>query len=271
MDLVRDSSGRVTGLVLEERDRSLHRIEAGIVIGADGLRSNVARHAGAAIYREGPHACGVVYGFWPGLENEGTRWYYRPGVSVGVIPTHADQSCIFVAVASARFPRELQGDMESGYRRLMATGTAALAERLAALEPTEPLRGYPGHPGIMRQSHGPGWALVGDAGYFKDPITAHGISDALRDAELLARAVEQGTDRALAAYQATRDRLSGELFEVTDAIAAFEWDLEAVRALHRRLSRAMNEEVEALLALEALPARRGATSPEPPAGGEPSI
>ena len=62
--------------------------------------------------------------------------------------------------------------------------------------PAERFRGYPGQPGVMRQSHGPGWALVGDAGYFKDPITAHGISDALRDAELLARAVIRGSDRA---------------------------------------------------------------------------
>ena len=103
----------------------------------------------------------------------------------------------------------------------------------------------------MRQSHGPGWALVGDAGYFKDPITAHGISDALRDAEFLARAVERGSDAALAAYQSNRDALSRELFEITDAIAGFEWDLESLKPLHKALSVAMNNEVDALLALDA--------------------
>jgi flavin-dependent dehydrogenase len=102
----------------------------------------------------------------------------------------------------------------------------------------------------MRQSHGPGWALVGDAGYFKDPITAHGISDALRDAEFLARAVEQGSDQALAKYQSTRDELSRELFESTDSIAGFEWSLETLKPLHKSLSRAMNVEVEALVGLE---------------------
>ena len=102
----------------------------------------------------------------------------------------------------------------------------------------------------MRQSHGPGWALVGDAGYFKDPITAHGISDALRDAEYLARAVEQGTERAMAAYQSTRDELSAALFESSDAIAGFEWNLDGVQALHKDLSRAMNHEVEALVSLD---------------------
>src|SRR5262249_37980302 len=126
----------------------------------------------------------------------------------------------------------------------------ALARELADAEPSEPFRGFPGHPGVMRQSHGPGWALVGDAGYFKDPITAHGISDALRDAEFLARAVLMGTDGALAAYHPARDELSRELFEITDAIAGFEWDLDGLKPLHKRLSTVMNHEVDALLALD---------------------
>jgi len=80
----------------------------------------------------------------------------------------------------------------------------------------------------MRRSWGPGWALVGDAGYFKDPLTAHGLTDALRDAELLARgitAVIGGADErdALARYQKTRDALSTALFDVTDAIAGHRW------------------------------------------------
>ena len=54
------------------------------------------------------------------------------------------------------------------------------------------MRGFGGHPGFLKRSTGDGWALVGDAGYFKDPLTAHGITDALRDAELLARAIAAG-------------------------------------------------------------------------------
>ena len=84
--------------------------------------------------------------------------------------------------------------------------------------------------------HGPGWALVGDAGYFKDPITAHGITDALRDAEILARAVSPAPTPALGRYQATRDALSLPLFEATDAIAALDWSLPA-QALHKALTR----------------------------------
>ena len=257
VDLVRAWDGRVEGVVLEERDRSLHRILAGIVIGADGLRSTVARSVEAATYRHGHHACGVVYAFWRGLENAGNRWHYRPGVSVGAIPTNHDDTCIFVATPPARFHGEMRANMESGYRRVLAETAPDLGRQLADMEPSERFRGFPGQTGLMRQSHGPGWALVGDAGYFKDPITAHGISDALRDAELLARAVVCGTDRALAEYQSTRDELSQELFELTDAIAGFEWNLDTLKPLHMSLSKTMNHEVEALLDLDRPPLGTG--------------
>jgi flavin-dependent dehydrogenase len=98
----------------------------------------------------------------------------------------------------------------------------------------------------LRQAHGPGWALVGDAGYFKDPLTAHGITDALRDAELLANAVVDGV---MARYAAARDDLSRPLFEVTDAIAGLNWDLSQIKVLHQALNEAMKREVVHLLSL----------------------
>jgi flavin-dependent dehydrogenase len=115
------------------------------------------------------------------------------------------------------------------------------------------LRGFAGREGFLRQPCTPGWALVGDAGYFKDPVTAHGISDALRDAELLARAARTGTDKAFAEYKAIRDELSLPLFEATDAIASFEWDLDALRRHHEALNRAMKREVELFPAPDAGP------------------
>ena len=105
---------------------------------------------------------------------------------------------------------------------------------------------FAGRKGFLRQAYGPGWALVGDAGYFKDPLTAHGITDALRDAELLANAAAAGTKADFADYAATRDDLSMPLFEVSDAIAALDWDLDQIRALHQTLNHAMKREVEHL-------------------------
>jgi len=250
VDLTRAANGRVVGAVIEERDESLRRVRSDIVIGADGLKSTVARLVEAPVYLQGSHACGVVYAFWPGLANNGNRWYYRPGVSIGEIPTNDGNTCLFAATPSERFHKEIRLDTKAGYHRVLAECAPSLARELAGLEPSERYRAFPGHPGFMRCSHGPGWALVGDAGYFKDPITAHGISDALRDAELLARAVCRGSDNALAGYQSARDELSRSLFEITDAIAAFKWDLERLKPLHLSLSTAMNCEVDALLKLD---------------------
>lgn len=125
-----------------------------------------------------------------------------------------------------------------------------LAVAVARAEPAGELKAFSGVEGFLRQSWGPGWALVGDAGYFKDPITAHGISDALRDAELLARAVTEGSDRALARYQARRDELSVGLLEITDAVASFDWTLDEVQQLHLDLSAEMSREVETIVGLD---------------------
>src|SRR5262249_32115722 len=219
-------------------------------IGADGMRSTMARMVEAPSYHQGKNVCGVAYGYWRGLENKGNRWYYRKGMGTGAIPTNHGDTLIFAATTPDRFHADIQGAMEAGHLRLLDDCSPGLAEEVRAGTRTERLRGFPGLPGYMRQSYGPGWALVGDAGYFKDPITAHGITDALRDAELVARAVAQGSEWALAEYQRTRDELSRDLFDLTDTIASLDWTLPDLQAMHKHLSKAMNHEVEALLGLD---------------------
>src|SRR5262249_58373530 len=119
--------------------------------------ATVARKVDAAIYREGRHACGVVYTFWRDVENAGNRWYYRPKVSVGAIPTNGGDTLVFAATPPARFQHEIRADMGAGHRQVLEECAPALARELADAEPSEPFRGFPGHPGVMRQSHGPGW------------------------------------------------------------------------------------------------------------------
>src|SRR5262249_54185211 len=127
-----------------------------------------------------------------------------------------------------------------------------LAERLADAGGPEGVRTFVGHPGHLREAWGPGWALVGDAGYWKDPISAHGLTDALRDAELLARAViDAASDcrierAALSEYQRTRDRLSLPLFDVVDTIAGMRWTDAEIPALVLAMSASMADEVETL-------------------------
>src|SRR4029450_8334565 len=110
----------------------------------------------------------------------------------------------------------------------------------------------------------PGWSLVGEAGLFKDPISAHGITDALRDAEVLARALASGTTNALVDYQEQRDELGGDIFELSDDIASFAWDLRSVRLLHESLAKAMTAEVKAIAEWDRAAESRHESDARPP-------
>jgi flavin-dependent dehydrogenase len=248
-----DARGRACGVVVREHGRT-ERIAADLVIGADGRHSTIARRVGAATLREARHATGVLYTYWDGLDADGYYWGYRQGVSVGLIPTNDRATCLFVSVPWTRFHRGLQGAAHIAYHRFIRSAFDAVDRRLRAARPIEAVRGFAGQHGYIRQGSGPGWALVGDAGYFKDPLTAHGITDALRDAELLARAAIRGTTDAFAEYETMRVDLSSRLFEITDAIASFAWTDAEVQTLHRALSAEMAREVRTLVELEPMPA-----------------
>lgn len=258
VSLSRDRRGRVDGAWILERDREAFLVTADLVVGADGVRSRTARLAGAEIQYEGSHATASMYGYWPGLPDHEFRWSFRPGMGAGIIPTHHGEACVFVSVP----PASLAQAGGRGLPDLFSAGLRAvdpvLAERLPHARRSGALRAFPGRPGFLRRAFGPGWALVGDAGYFRDPLTAHGISDALRDAELLARAVSQGTPQALRDYQDARDAVGRGLLDVTDAIASLTWTMEEVQALHHRLNREMNAGIELIRSWD----RRGTAASE---------
>lgn len=245
-ELQRSAAGRVTGAVLEDEAGTVHRVRARMVIGADGMRSTVARLVDAPAYRVGQHATATMYGHWSGLDVDGYGWYFVPGLSAAAIPTNGGQTCVSVSMPGSTFAGLVAHRQKSAFRDLLSQVAPALAEQIGGSDPV-PLHGFAGQAGFFRRARGSGWALVGDAGYFKDPLTAHGITDALRDAELLASAIDEGSDTALADYQDQRDAASVELFEATDAIASFAWDLTGIRVLHESLARAMAREVKLLL------------------------
>ena len=251
-DLIIDQGGRVRGITAAVNG-TRRRFEADIVIGADGLHSTIARHVRAANVVEGRHSAGCLYSYWRGLPMDAYHWRFQQGASTGVIPTNGGATCVFVSVPSARLRSEIQGDSLSAYRRLIREVSSDLDAQLTAASRVEPVRGFGGHRGFLKKSVGPGWALVGDAGYFKDPITAHGITDALRDAEWLACAILRGTTAALVDFERTRNDLSRRLFELTDEIASFAWTGEQLQSLHRAFSSEMSREVRALAAVEPLP------------------
>jgi flavin-dependent dehydrogenase len=248
--LQRSGSARVTGVVLEDDAGNVHHVTTRVVVGADGMRSTVARLVGAETYRVGQHASATIYGHWSGIEVDGYGWYFTRGISAGAIPTNDGQVCVSVSVPGPDFHRLFANHPHNAFRELLSQMAPDLADQVVRVGRSR-LSGFPGQPGFFRRAHGPGWALVGDAGYFKDPLTAHGITDALRDAELLATAIDEGSDRALADYQEQRDAASLDVFASTDAIASFNWDLNSVRVLHESLAKAMSREVKLLIGQRA--------------------
>jgi menaquinone-9 beta-reductase len=141
----------------------------------------------------------------------------------------------------------LRGDLAGGLRRVLAEVDADLAAEVGASGALGWPKAFAGAPGFFRQAQGRGWALVGDAGFFRDPITAHGITDALRDAWLLSRAIL--ASEPLTSYTEARDALSRALFDATDRIAALPRDMEALKTMHLELNAAMKDE-QAWLASE---------------------
>ena len=270
-DVERAVDGRVIGVVGHDRRHERVGVRAVVTVGADGVHSTVAGTVGAAVERQASHASSVIYAHMSGLETGGYEWFYAPGVTAALIPTNDGQTCVSVGAPPGRFGAELAGDVPASFRRLLVEASPELAERVAGAAPAGRLRGFAGLPGFMRRPWGPGWALVGDAGYYRDLITAHGTSDGLRDAQLLAEATvaflagERGEEAAMGEYHRTRNRLSERLFAVTENIASYRWDTRSVEAHLRSLSAAMVDEVDYLLASDPGPAARAARSRAGPA------
>jgi len=258
-DLIKDNGERVSGVMGRDENGEPFEARAGMVVGADGYRSVVARSIGAQVTRVGEGSGGVIYSFFRGVGDDAYEWAFNEGAAAGVIPTNDGCACVFASTRSERFMNELRQDLDASFHRLLEHVNPGIAERVTAAESAERLRGFPGVTSYLRRSTGPGWALVGDAGYFKDPITAHGLSDALRDSEILARAIETSLGdpdqeaEALRDYESTRNDLSHGLFEATDRIARYDWTLAEVQQLHRDLSRSMKAENRYLSELGSSP------------------
>ncbi len=244
--------GRVAGVVTDGDPGADESVLAPLVIGADGVGSTIARAVGAPTLRVATNLSAMSYGYWSDLETDGYEWTFRPNACSGIIPTNDGEACVFAAGS----PGRIGTGGVALIHDVIAEGSPAVAERLRAATPRSSARTWTGQRGYIRQSWGPGWALVGDAGCFSDPIGLHGLTDAFRDAEILSRAVADGLgggepiDDSLEQYQSTRDRLCAPLFEVVDRIASHDWSDEEITRLLSKLMSALADEVEAITELE---------------------
>jgi flavin-dependent dehydrogenase len=253
--LQRDGHGRVVGI--DGQDRTGARVELGArwVIGADGLRSRVAREVGAAVIQAGAAGGAVQYAYYAGIPWSGIEFFVAPRSFAGVFPTHGGQACIWVCTpsADARAVRRRTGSRVEAFDQLLERSAPQLAGRLRQARRSSPVQGLLRQPNQLRQAVGPGWALVGDAGYYRDAVTAYGISDAFHHAELLAVALDQALGdaaeeaAALAGYQRQRDQALREVFALTCRLAAYP-PVPTFIELQKQLSAAIDREAAALAA-----------------------
>jgi 2-polyprenyl-6-methoxyphenol hydroxylase-like FAD-dependent oxidoreductase len=218
--------GRVTSVRGHGRRGGTVTERARVVVGADGRHSLVARAVRPEQYHGKPQLLAGYYTYWSGLPMEGRfETWVRPDRGFAAWPTNDDLTVVICGWPFAEFEAN-KNDIEGNYLKILELAPE-FAERVrAAIREAR----YVGTAVLnyFRKPFGPGWALVGDAGYNKDFITGHGIHDAFRDAELCATALDEAFsgarpfETAMGDYQATRDQQVLPMYEFTTQLATLE-------------------------------------------------
>jgi 2-polyprenyl-6-methoxyphenol hydroxylase-like FAD-dependent oxidoreductase len=217
---------RVRGIRGRSIDGATVKEEARIVVGADGMRSLVARSVEAPEYNAKPTLACAYYTYWSGVPVKEAEIYPRDRWMIIAFPTNDDLVCTFM-----EWPREefhlVRTDIEGNFLKKLDSAPR-LAERIRSGKREANFVGTGVLPNYFRKPYGTGWALVGDAGYHKDPYMALGITDAFRDAELLADAIDGGfsghrpLEEALADYEQQRNAAAMPAYEFNCQLATLQ-------------------------------------------------
>jgi flavin-dependent dehydrogenase len=207
------------GVEVEER--------ATITVGADGRSSRVARAVQAPLYNDLPTILCYYFSYWSNVQAETFELYSRDQQRriIFSFKTEDDLYAVFVGLPIEGLG-DVRRDIEGAFMRSLEL-VPGFAQRVRAGRREERFYGASDLPNFYRKPFGAGWALVGDAGLHKDPYMALGICDALRDAELLANAIEDGLgarrpiDQALADYERRRNEASATDFDENVTLARF--------------------------------------------------
>jgi flavin-dependent dehydrogenase len=225
---------------------------AQVLVGADGVSSRISRALGVPSHDEVASLTVLYYAYWSGTSVTKAEFHSPGGVQLSAFPTHDGLACVAIALPVAR-RLELRRDVHGTLEAELA-GAGSLGARVLAGRRETRFFGPAAWPNFFRRSHGPGWALVGDSGYHKDPVTAFGISDALCDAEALADAIEGGLsgrfslDEGLASYEAERDRLAAPFYDYTLRVSALKAPSEQTLELLSTLDAAQTQRFFSMVA-----------------------
>jgi flavin-dependent dehydrogenase len=233
------ADGRVTGIRGHGRGEAEIEEQAQIVIGADGRNSAVAAAVGAAEYNIRPALSCGYYACWRGVSPHIAAIHPQPRRVVITFPTNDGLTVTYVAFPRDEF-EEVRSDPERHLEDALRS-VANLEELFRGATRVERVKGTADLRNFFRPAYGNGWALVGDAGYHKDPIIAQGISDAFRSAEWLADAVQAGfsggrsLNDALTDYQRIRDEQFAPMYELSCGLATLESPSPEMLALYEAL------------------------------------
>jgi len=220
VDEVLVEDGQVVGIRSGDRED-----RARIVIGADGRNSQVAKAVGVEEYNTKPRLQYSYYSYFSNLPMDGMETYIRPDRGFGVAETH-DGLTIIVAGWPYAEREAYKADVEGNFLKTLELAPA-FAARVKKAKREAPFLGG-AVPSWFRKPYGDGWALVGDAGYNKDPITAQGITDAFLDAERCAEAIDawlgagKPFDDVMSAWHQERDAKAMPIYEFTSQMATLE-------------------------------------------------
>jgi flavin-dependent dehydrogenase len=220
-NLVAGIRGRsANGTVVEEK--------ATMTVGADGRNSRLAAAVGAEAYDVTPTLMCYYFSYWSDVDSYQFELYQRTKERrvIFSFKTSDDLFGVFVGCPIDELST-MRGDIEGHFMRALDLAPEFSA-RIRAGRRQERFYGASDLPNFYRKPYGEGWALVGDAGCHKDPYMALGISDALRDADLLAAAIADGLSGrrpwqdALAGYERQRNEESAKEFRQNLSAARFE-------------------------------------------------
>lgn len=219
---------RVVGLHASRVGGRDIEVTAALVVGADGIGSRVARAVAAETYDRAPSRISGMYAFIAGEGIANNELGFGGGHATLAFPTHDDLVCVAAVVPDDQFPALVAGG-DDAFDAVVRTACPRVAEAAPAARRASRFYAFRARDNQRVMPYGPGWALVGDAGYYRDPITGQGITDAFVSAQLLADAVIAGLggvgpiDESLERYRSRRDELSRDMYAVTCALSRYEW------------------------------------------------